>query len=108
MKRSIQKRIVAIFAAALAVVIAVCAIFSYWSSYRIALQQSRDYGRSGAHLTESMISEVGLGAITDPGNTELYQRKREELRTICKAFFCTTSSCQSPARFWRRSRRCLS
>ena len=87
MKRSIQKRLIAIFAAALVVVIAVCAIFSYWSSYRIALRQSRDYGRSGAHLTESLISEVGIDAITDPGNTELYQRTREELRTICKAFF---------------------
>lgn len=87
MKRSIQKRIIAIFAAALAVVIAMCAIFSYWSSYRIALQQSRDYGRSGARLTEALISEAGLDALTDPGNTELYRQTREQLRTICKAFF---------------------
>ena len=87
MKRSIQKRIIAIFAAALAVVIAACAIFSYWSSDRIALKQSRDYGRSGARLTEALISGVGLDAIVDPENTELYQQTREELRTICKAFF---------------------
>ena len=84
MKRSIQRRILIIFAGALAALVAVCALLSFQSTYDLSLTQGRSLGRSGASLTAQIIREAGLDRLEDPANEALYARVRTKMRSVCK------------------------
>lgn len=86
MKHSIQRQLLVIFAASLTISTIVCAYFSYRSTYDMVLRQSRNNARNGARLTEALLAEVGLDALSDPANETLYAGMRSRLRTVCRAF----------------------
>ena len=87
MKHSIQRQIAVILALALVLAIALCAVLGYSSAYAIELAHGRCNGRSSAYLVETVVSESGIDALTDPANAELYETTRNRLRAICDAFY---------------------
>ena len=83
MKRSIEKRLVWVFAAALVLIIAACMFLSYRIAYNNELQRNRTVGRSAAYMTRRLLDDVGLDLLLEPHNSGLYDYTRAELRTIC-------------------------
>ena len=58
--------------------------------YRVSLQITSWVGYERAEgafaLVKNLIDEAGFDQLSDPDNTELYQRTREKMREICRAF----------------------
>ncbi|MBO4915556.1 MAG: SpoIIE family protein phosphatase [Oscillospiraceae bacterium] len=85
MKHTIQRRLLALFLASLAISIVVCAAFSFQSSYKMSMQQGRSYGLNTTNTLAGMVNEVGLDRLSDPANAELYASFRKQMRNLCSA-----------------------
>lgn len=83
-RRSIQRHIILVFAVGLVLAIVVGGFLSFYSSYKIVLNQGVNLGRGGAHIVEKYVSDVGILELCDPNNKEQYEQVREQLRVVCK------------------------